>query len=177
MFMVFRSVLFFCTLLLPLWAVGLTQTLVFSEDELQGRLNDLTPIQKQTLYANLILTYAKLNLLEKNNLIEITAFIDATVLGGFHGTGSVTVQGSLIYQNQQGAFYLDQAKLTHLHVDQMNPSVVAQLKPLVEDVMIQSLKQKPIYQLDNNDMRQALLKGTLKEITISNKQLHVTLGF
>ena len=163
-------------LVLPSWVLAFTQTLVFTEQDLQSRLNGITPIQKQAVYANLVLTDAKLVLLESDNLIQIKAFIDATILGGIHGSGSVTVQGSLMYKSEQGAFYLNQARLTDLHIDQMSPEVVAQLKPLVEDVMVQSLSQKPIYQLDNNDMRQALLKGSLKDIKVSNKQVHVTLG-
>ena len=173
----FQSVLLsVCLFCYSLIAWSYTQTLVFTEQELQQRLNQITPIQKQTVYANIVLTDAQLQLLESDNQLEVSAFIDAAVLGSLHGTGQVVVQGSLLYKNQQGAFYLNQAKVTKLVIDQMNPEVVKQLQPLVQDILVQHLSNQPIYTLDDQDMRQALLKSTLKNIEISNRQVKVSLG-
>lgn len=154
-----------------------TQTLVFTEQELQQRLNEMTPLQRQTLYANIVLTDAALDLLEGANQLAITAYLDATVLGGFHGSGSISIQGSLRYNAEEGAFYLHQAEIVDLHIDQLKPDIVKQLKPLIADIMIQALKQQPIYRLNDADIRQSLLKTTLKDIQIENDQVKVSLGF
>jgi len=162
------------------WVVGVNafeQTLTFSEAELQQRLNDAMPLERQTLLANIVLTDAKLELLEKNDQLAITAFLDVTALGNIHGSGSVTVQGSLRYEASEGAFYLDNGQLTQMTIDQLSDDVVANIKPLVQDLVTKSIQSKPIYQLQNDDMRQALLKASLKHLQVKNKSLLVVLGF
>ncbi|GAA6136128.1 hypothetical protein NBRC116188_29180 [Oceaniserpentilla sp. 4NH20-0058] len=161
----------------PSFALGFTQTLVFTEEELQTQLNQVTPLQKQTLFANIVMTDANINLLESANQLEVTAFLDVTALGGMHGTGNVTIRGSLVYKSEKGAFYLSRPRITQLHIDKINPDVVEQIQPLVQDLLAQSLQRQPIYQLDDQDMRQSLIKTTLKNVEISNNQVHVYLGF
>ncbi|NVK38017.1 MAG: DUF1439 domain-containing protein [Gammaproteobacteria bacterium] len=156
---------------------GFEQTLQFTQQELQQKLQTLTPIEKQTLLANIVLTDAKLELLEATNELAVTAFLDIDGLGGLHGNGSVTVQGGLRYEAKEGAFYLDHAKLTDLSIEQLSPSVISQIKPVVQDLLVQRLQAEPIYRLDKNDFRQSLLQASLKTIEVQQQSLWVTLGF
>jgi len=172
-----RVLSFICLCLMSTLVLGFTQNLVLTEQELQQRLNDMTPMQRNTVYANIVLTDAKIDLLESANQLAITAYLDATVLGGLHGSGKVSVQGSLSYNPKEGAFYLHRPKLQDLHIDQLKPEIVAQLKPLIEDVIIQALRNKPIYRLNDEDIRQSLLKATLKDVQIKDNQVRVSLGF
>ena len=170
------GILIICVLSSTL-AHGFEQTLQFSEVQLQEKLQGMTPIERQTLFAKVVLTDAKLQLLEKEDQLSVTAFLDVTALGGLRGSGHVTVQGSVIYNASEGAFYLHNAQLTQLHVDQLSSESVNQLKPVLQDVIAQSLQSQPIYRLKDNDMRQVLLKASLKNVTVNNRTLFVTLGF
>jgi len=164
-------------MLCSFYANAFEQTLQFSETELQEKIQAMTPLERQTLFANIVLTDAKLNLLDKEDQLSIQAFLDVVVLGGLHGSGYVTLQGSVIYNAQEGAFYLANAQLTQLHVDQLSKESVDQLKPILQDVVVQSLQSQPIYRLKDDDMRQALLKASLKDVKVKQKTLFVTLGF
>lgn len=156
---------------------GFEQTLTFTQSQLQQHLQDITPIERKTMFANVVLTDGQLRLLDKENEIEVTAFLDVTALGSLHGTGSVTVKGSLSYQPNEGAFYLHNAKVTNLKVDQLSNDAVAQITPLVQDLVTQGLQSRPIYQLKDNDMRHSLLKASLKRVEVKQKTLRVVLGF
>jgi hypothetical protein len=164
-------------MLCSFYAQGFEQKLQFSEAQLQEKLQVMTPIERQTLFANIVLTDAKLHLLDKENQLSVKAFLDVTAFGGLHGSGHVTVQGSIIYNASEGAFYLDNAKLVQLHVDQLSKETVTQLKPVLQDIISQSLQSQPIYRLQDDDMRQALLKASLKSVEVKQKTLFVTLGF
>ncbi len=153
------------------------QTLQFTQQDLQQKLQAVTPIHKQTFLANIVLTDAKLQLLESTNELEVTAFLDVDGLAGLHGNGHVTVQGGLRYEAKNGAFYLDNAKLTALSIEQLSPAVIAQIKPLVQDVLVQRLQTQAIYQLDKNDFQQSLLKASLKSVVVKQQAVWVTLGF
>lgn len=166
-----------CLLFVSLSSYSFEQVLTFSEAELQQRLQAITPIERQTMLAKVVLTDGKLHLLDKENEISVTAFLDVTALGSVHGSGVVTVQGSLSYNANEGAFYLHNAKITQLKVDQLSQDAVTQIKPLVQDLVTQSLQSRPIYQLKDNDMRQALLKASLKRIEVKQQTLRVILGF
>ncbi|MGR6872503.1 DUF1439 domain-containing protein [Pseudomonas sp. HK3] len=166
-----------CLMFISLNSHGFEQVLKFSEAQLQTRLQEITPISRQTLLANVVLTDGTLQLLEKENEISVTAFLDVTALGSLHGSGSVSVQGSLTYDAKAGAFYLNNAKVTALNVDQLSADSVAQIKPLIQDLVTQSLQSQPIYQLKDNDMRHSLLKASLKRMEVKQKTLFVILGF
>lgn len=169
--------LLFLLLCVSFNSYGFEQTLTFTQSQLQQRLQDITPIERKTMFANVVLTDGQLRLLDKENEIEVTAFLDVTALGSLHGTGSVTVQGSLSYQPSEGAFYLHNAKVTSLKVDQLSQDAVTQITPLVQDLVTQGLQSRPIFQLKDNDMRHALLKASLKRIEVKQKTLRVILGF
>ena len=166
-----------CLLCLSLNSYGFEQVLKFTEAQLQERLQAITPIERKTAFANVVLTDGKLQLLDQENEIEVTAFLDVTALGSLHGSGSVTVQGSLVYKPSEGAFYLHNAKVTQLKVDQMSQDAVTQITPLIQDVVTQSLQSRAIFQLQDNDMRHALLKASLKRIEVKQQILLVVLGF
>lgn len=169
-----------CLVLMVLCSLSVNSfehTLQFSEAQLQQKLQALTPIERQTLLANIVLTDAKLQLLTGSNELEITAFIDVTALGNIHGSGQVRVQGSVSYQATEGAFYLHNARLTKLHIDQLSAKTVEKLQPVVQDLITKSLQSQPIYRLKDNDLRQSLLKASLKRIEVKQKTLYVTLGF
>lgn len=153
------------------------QTFTFTQTQLQQRIQEITPIERKTMFANVVLTDGQLRLLDVENQIEVTAFLDVTALGSLHGSGSVTVQGSLSYEPSEGAFYLNNANVTQLKVDQLSPDAVSQLTPLVQDLVTQGLQSRPIYQLKDDDMRQSLLKASLKRIEVKRKTLFVVLGF
>lgn len=174
---ILRIKIILCLLCVSLSSYGFEQVLTFSEAELQQRLQAITPIERQTMLAKVVLTDGTLQLLDKKNEISVTAFLDVTALGSVHGSGVVTVQGSLSYNASEGAFYLHNPKITQLKVDQLSQDTVTQIQPLVQDLVTQSLQSRPIYQLQDNDMRQALLKASLKRIEVKQQALRVILGF
>ncbi|MGK0444653.1 MAG: hypothetical protein ACJA1U_001589 [Bermanella sp.] len=174
---IFKKMACLSIMLTALCAHGFEQTLTFTEAQLQEKLQAMTPIERQTLFANVVLTDAKLRLLDAQNQLSVTAFLDVTALGGLRGSGHVTVQGSVMYQPSEGAFYLHNAQLVELHVEQLSKETINQLKPVLQDVIAQSLQSQPIYRLKDNDMRQALVKASLKKVEVKDQALLVTLGF
>lgn len=150
--------------------------LEFNQTDIQTRINTMLPIKKETFVAVVTLDQAKVRLLENTDQIALDAELFVTSIAGINAQGQVSLQGSITYNSQQGAFYLNQAKITVLDIDKVPKEFIPQLKELAQSGLNQTLSKKPIYILKEDDMRHKLVKASLKSIEIKNKKLIATLG-
>lgn len=172
----FRISLFAALLFITQSALAFSYTLEISEKELQQRADSMMPLERSQYFVKVTLSNPKLELLPSNNRIGMSSNISASIPGGFQGKGRATITGSLRYDNQRGAFYLDKPVIEELHIDNLPDQYLPQIKNIVQNALSKSLSSKPLYQLNDKDLRQKLAKSMLKEINIKNKTLFIELS-
>jgi hypothetical protein len=156
---------------------GFEYTLEFNQEDIQTRIDGMLPVKKETFVAVVTLDQAKVRLLENTDQIGLDAKLFVNTIAGINAQGLVSLQGSVTYLSEQGAFYLHQAKITHLEIDKVPAEFLPQLKELAQSGLNQALNKRPIYVLKKDDMQHQLIKSSLKSIKISNQTLKATLGF
>lgn len=172
----FRILLCATLLLITQSALAFSYTLEISEKELQQRAEAMMPLERSQYFITVRLSNPKLELLPNNNRIGISSNISANIPGGFKGKGHATITGSLRYDSQRGAFYLDKPVIEKLHIDKLPKQYLPQIKGIAQKALSKSLTSKPLYQLNDKDLRQKLAKSMLKKISIKNKILFVELS-
>ncbi len=172
----FRITLFAALLFITQAALAFSYTLEITEGELQQRLETIMPLERSQYFVTVKLSKPKVNLLPSNNRIGITSNISASIPGLLQGKGRATITGSIRYDSKRGAFYLDKPVIEKLQVDNLPKKYLPQVKDMAQKALSKSLSSKPLYQLNDKDLRQKLAKSMLKGISIKNETLFVELS-
>ena len=158
------------------WSQANAYTKEFTEAELQEMVNTIMPMTRTKFFVTMTLSEPRLNLLDATNEIGIGANIKASALGAYGGTGSTYITGSLAYNQEQGALYFTNAKLVELNLHKVSQSQQNEIKKLLQSVVGTILESRPIYVLNDADLKQKLAKATLESVVVENGKLIATLG-
>lgn len=157
-------------------ALSYEYTLTFTEADIQTQIDAMLPIKKETFVVVLTLDQAKVSLLEGDNEIALNSKVFINGIAGINTQGHIALKGAVSYRSVDGAFYLSNPVITAFHVNQVPTDILPQLKELAQSGLTQALQNKPIYRLQDGDMRHQLIKSSLKSIIIQNQELKATLS-
>lgn len=164
-----------CLLLSASWGQAYSYTKEFSALELQDMLSAMMPLTKTRYFITLTLTEPKLDLLESSNQLGLGANIRASALGAFSGTGTTYITGSISYNQEEGAFYFKNPNLVELTLNGVAKQHQGEIQKLAQSTLATLLATRPLYILDDNDLKQKLAKSTLESVTVENGKLVVSL--
>jgi len=157
------------------WTQAYAYTQEFTEAELQEMVSSIMPMTRTKYFITMTLSEPRLNLLEASNEIGIGANIKASALGTYSGSGSTYITGSLTYNQEEGALYFTNAKLVELNLHKVSDKQQDEIKKLLQSVVGTILQSRPIYVLDDADLKQKLAKATLESVEVKAGKLIVTL--
>jgi len=158
-------------------ADALSYTKVFTEPELQQKLDKLMPVEKKKFFVTVVVANPQLSLASSDDRLTLKVDIKASLLGGVKGNGAATVNSGIRYDNQLGAFYLNEPKLIALELNGAPTNIQPKIQKLVQKLVANALVKKPIFTFDESDMKHKLAKSSIKEIRIEDKQLLVELSW
>ncbi|WP_237058923.1 DUF1439 domain-containing protein [Microbulbifer sediminum] len=92
----------------------------------------------------------------------------------FRGTADVSGVPSFVAQN--GEFYLQSIEVEKLEIDGLDEKQQARARSAVQVALREYYRNHPIYRLNDESMRQRLARMALKEISIGDNELVITLG-
>lgn len=90
-------------------------------------------------------------------------------------SGAMGVQGVLTYQPQEGAFYIQEARITSLELDGEPPERLDKIRSLAELGISTALDTIPVYVLEQ-DIRQRAARHVIKAVHADPEGLRITLG-
>ncbi|MBU3018541.1 DUF1439 domain-containing protein [Paraglaciecola agarilytica] len=163
-----------------IWLMSISQafafTKEFTEAELQEMVSAIMPITRSKFFVTMTLSEPRLDLLESSNEIGLGANIKASALGSYGGSGSGYLTGSLSYNQEQGALYFVNAKLLELNLNNVSAEQQEDIKKLLQPVVGTILGSRPIYVLDDSDLKQKLAKASLESLEVRDGKLIITLS-
>ena len=145
-------------------------TYKLTEAELQEKLDTQTFEHKDSLLKASV-TDGKITLLEKDNQILLSAKVDILLLRQIEGQGSAAIQGQIHYEPEKGAFYFKNAKIQTLAIDNLDPEYLPLVQQALEKTLSKTLSRRPIYVLDDKDVKQKLAKSQLDSVEVKDKVL------
>lgn len=143
----------------------------FKQSQIQNQIDQLLPVRKQSVLANVEINAVDLTLLDRHDRVALTADLDVQTIGGFQTLAQVSMESGVRYEPNVGAFYFQNVKVLALTAEQIPASLQPQLAMLTEQVINQALLNYPIYTLDSSEVNQHLLKSSLKRIKIRDNKL------
>ena len=175
--------------LVPVFALALAATTAVTDARAELRSYEITademtrqaaehfPIQRCALMlACVTLSDPKVKLLDGDSRIHVTTTVRPEVGGQPLDSGEVDLAGTPRYVPEQGAFFLDDARVTEARFPGLKPQQARTVSDLASGMLAESLRREPIYELDDKDARQALARLVLREVRVRDGKLQLVTG-
>ena len=149
-----------------------------SQAQLQQRLDVQFPIQKQFIFLGAQLRNPKLLLTEDSERIDFTVEVGIKVIGiADEFTGMGTISSGISYRAEKGEFYLLNPRVEKLEIEFLPPQYVEKAIGIVNLTAGEFLDNYPIYELKKSNLKQQALRLVLKDVTISDGVVRISLGW
>lgn len=157
-------------------ASAFTYTIELSERSLQEKVSAMMPLEKTQFLFTIRFSEPKLELIDSSNEIGFFTHIDVFAPGGMKASGRGQISGSLRYEADNGALFLDSPMLKGLEVDWLPKILTSTVAAMAEPLLATASAKFPVYRLQDNNATHQLAKSTLKSIQVKDKNLVITLG-
>ncbi len=149
------------------------------EEQIKEKLQEKLPITKTFfIFISLTIDNPRLHLKEGSNRIytglDATLNINIKNLNSF--SGIIDVSGGVAYQSESKTFYLTDPVIENLDIQGVPEKYTDKVKKAASKLIIKWYRENPIYSLSSLDGKQAVAKLLLRNVTIENKELVLTLG-
>lgn len=159
-------------ILLTFSCIAGAYTVEFSEADIQEKVSAMMPLQRKRLFVTIIITQPVVKLLKNVNKISIKANLEA-LAGGHRGTGNMTITGALTYNKKNGTFHLKDPAISDMHIDRIQQQYQPVIKDIAQSAMAKTLASRPVYTLQDDNIRHKLAKSALESISVNDGKLVV----
>ena len=90
--------------------------------------------------------------------------------------GSLEVAGKPRYDPARGAFFVEAPEIVRLDYPDLSPAYLAQATELTRGLLVDYLRQTPLWVLDEHDSQQALAKLVLRQVEVRGGALRLVIG-
>lgn len=165
-----------------LWVLSSSEgyVLSFTEDELQARLEENLPYEKRYLYVfKVTLDHPRFDLVEGSD--RIAGGVDVILTSKLGASdrplaGAVDLSGRLRYDPGEGAFYLADPVVDKLGVEGLSDRHAKKANEAISLALAEFFRTRPIYVLEPDRAPKAAAQMMLKDVTVKDGRLVVTLG-
>lgn len=159
---------------------GETYVVQLTEQQIQEKLDARFPMEKRYLpVLALTLSEPKVELIEGSDRVSfgMKAVVNVRFAGQakpLGGTGTVTT--GLRYNPDDYSFYFDSPTVDELVVQGIPVEYVDHVNTLASQLARDRISRTPVYTLQRTDLRQLAASLVLKEVTVRDGRLVITLG-
>lgn len=155
-------------------------SLVLTEEQIQQRLDARFPVTKRYLLViGLTFSEPKVELAEGSDRIGfgVTTAVNLTVGGATKPLGGrAAISSGLRYDPQDFSFYLDDPRIESLHVQGIPVAYIEQVNEGALALAQERINRTKIHTLRPDQFQQAAARLVLKEVTVTDGRLVITLG-
>jgi hypothetical protein len=155
-----------------------TYDLVITQNQIQESVDKAFPIEKSFMFIfDVELTDPKVLLTDGERRVK--AGVDVRLsskLGNRDFTGNGMISGNVAYNSDTGEFFLIDSKIEELKSQEIPDEYIEKFNDTASNALRDFLEREPVYKLNPEDQKQALLKLVLKDVVIKDKKLILKMG-
>jgi hypothetical protein len=159
---------------------GKTYTLTFSEEQIRQKLADKLPLTKTyLLFFQITLDHPRVELRTGSRRIHAGMDVTLNIQVGNESKplgGAMDVSGEVLYRPETGEFYLSAPVIERLSVQGIPEKLSAKTNDALSKALADYCATHPIYTLRPTDAKHAAARLLLKDVTVQDKAVVVTLG-
>lgn len=146
-------------------------SITISQEEIQQRIAPRFPFEKNLMIAQFTLHTPQAYLLDSK--VGLKLKFNAKLLR-HQLDGDLNVKGTVRYNNDTGQFFVEQLEVVGLEVSDKSFSNNEQLQSIILPVLKSHLKDKPVYTLPDETIKQQLTGKLLKSVVVKDSSFVVT---
>ena len=108
--------------------------------------------------------------------IHLTTRVSPELGGQALDPGEVEIAGKPRYEPARGAFFLDGARVVESRFPGLGQQRARTISDLASGLLAESLRDEPLYVLDDGDAQQALARLVLREVRVRDGKLQLVVG-
>ncbi len=144
--------------------------------DLQRRVERLFPVRRENDLVGVKLFHPQVILHEGSNRIGLRLRIDAAAAQQFSVSGSARVDGVLRFMNSSGEFYLDDASIEELRIENVEPFYLDQIRQIADGAVRDLLQERPIYVLGQMGESTRIMGSDIRSVTVRDGKLIIELA-
>lgn len=156
--------------------IELKQRIHLTASDLQAQIASKFPLEKHALILTARFTDPQVTLNSGSNRLGLGITTTVEAPGHKLLSGRTEADGEISYNAETGELFLNNPKVTKLHVDGLPREYEGIARSLVGSVLEGYLAKMPIYKLDRSDTRQALAKIIVKSVKVEDGELVIEFG-
>lgn len=160
----------------PVCAKDMNLIITLDRADLQRRIDRIFPITREDILVSVQLKHPQVILTESSDRIGLRLQIDAAAADQFSVSGLARVDGVLRFKNNTGEFYLDDASVEELQLDNVAPAVQNQIRQAADGAVRDLLQDQPIYTLGQMGESKRIMGSELKSVTVRDSKLILELA-
>lgn len=158
-------------------ACALDYTLELSQEQIQQAVQARMPVKVQQMFSTLTLSNPTVILQENSDRLGVETDLLFNIGGAATGKGRGLIDGNIVFVREKGEFHLTDPQIRSLKIDGVSPQLQEPIRQLADSAAKQALAAKPIYTLDDADLKQKLAKAVLKSVAVQGGKLALFLQF
>lgn len=160
----------------PVYAKDMNLIITLDRADLQRRIDRLFPITREDVLVTVHLRHPQVILTEGSDRIGLRLQINATAADLFSVSGLARVDGVLRFMSRSGEFYLDDASVEEMQLENISPLYLDQIQQIADGVVRDLLQDRPIYVLGQMGESKRIMGSKIKSITVHDGKLIVELA-
>ena len=152
----------------------------FTETELQEKLGARLPLTKTYLFIfDVTLDGPRVDLIEGSDRVAAGIDVILNIKIGDNTVplgGAVDISGAIGYWPDTGEFFLTDPLIESLAIDGVPDRFAEQSRSVIEIAVAEYYRTRPIYTLEGTDAAKVAGRLLLKDVTVRDEELVVTLG-
>ncbi len=152
----------------------------FTEPQLQEKLGARLPLTRTYLFIfDVTLDGPRVDLVEGSDRVAAGIDIILNIKLGDSGVplaGAVDISGAIDYQPETGEFFLTDPVIEALRIQGVPERYADQSRSVIESALAEYYKTRPIWSLEGTDAAKMAGRLLLKDVTVEDEELVVTLG-
>ncbi len=155
-------------------------TLTFTEPQLQEKLNERLPWTRRYFFIfDVTLDNPRIDLVEGSDRIAggVDVILNVTLDGADAALGgTVDLSGAIRYDATTGGLYLTDPRVENVHLAGIPDRYANRANETIGLAIADFYRARPIYVLKPDDVKTSAARLLLKDVTVENEKLRVTLS-
>ncbi|OZG73122.1 hypothetical protein BTA51_11535 [Hahella sp. CCB-MM4] len=152
---------------------ALAYRLALTDKALERHLGRFFPLETRKLGIYIQLADPRVKLDERANRIHLRVQLLVRLPGQIKTEGHLELSGVLVYDTEEGAFYLNRPEICEFALGSIPPGYLTPVRVLVRSLLSRFVVNVPLFKFRNTSLKHRLVRSVVRNVEVHRGKLRV----
>ncbi len=152
---------------------ALAYRLALTDKALERHLGRFFPLEARKLGIHILLCDPQVKLDERANRIHLRVRLQVRLPGQIKTEGQLELSGILVYDTDEGAFYLNQPEICEFSLGSIPTAYLAPVRVLVRSLLSRFVASVPLFRFRSTSLKHRLVRSVVRNVEVHRGKLRV----